>query len=52
MLYLIGLWESVRDFIATGGDVLYVVAAALFFMWVGAMITDFVIDQPGLRAPA
>lgn len=34
MLYLIGLWESVRDFIATGGDVLYVVAAALFLMWV------------------
>ncbi|WP_026375542.1 MotA/TolQ/ExbB proton channel family protein [Aestuariibacter salexigens] len=34
MLYLIELWESVRDFIATGGDVLYVVAAALFFMWV------------------
>ena len=34
MVYLIGLWESVRDFIATGGDVLYFVAAALFFMWV------------------
>ncbi|MCV2883138.1 MotA/TolQ/ExbB proton channel family protein [Aestuariibacter sp. AA17] len=34
MLYLIGLWESVRDFIATGGNVLYVVAAALFLMWV------------------
>ena len=34
MIYLIGLWESVRDFIATGGDVLYVVAAALFLMWV------------------
>ncbi|MCC2616677.1 MotA/TolQ/ExbB proton channel family protein [Aestuariibacter halophilus] len=34
MLYLIGLWESVRDFIATGGDVLYVVALALFLMWV------------------
>lgn len=34
MLYLIGLWESVRDFIATGGDVLYIVAAALFLMWV------------------
>lgn len=33
MLYLIGLWESVRDFIATGGDVLYVVALALFLMW-------------------
>lgn len=34
MLYLIDLWESVRDFIATGGDVLYVVAFALFLMWV------------------
>ena len=33
MLYLIGLWESVREFIATGGDVLYFVAAALFLMW-------------------
>ena len=33
MLYLIGLWESVRDFIATGGDVLYFVADALFLMW-------------------
>ena len=34
MLYLIELWESVRDFIAAGGDVLYVVALALFLMWV------------------
>ncbi|GAA0364990.1 MULTISPECIES: MotA/TolQ/ExbB proton channel family protein [Bowmanella] len=34
MLYLIELLESVRDFIATGGDVLYVVAAALFLMWI------------------
>ncbi|MFC3120350.1 MotA/TolQ/ExbB proton channel family protein [Agaribacter flavus] len=34
MLTLIGLWESVREFIATGGDVLYFVAAALFLMWV------------------
>lgn len=34
MLFLIELWESVRDFIATGGDVLYIVAAALFVMWV------------------
>lgn len=33
MLYLIELWESVRDFIATGGDVLYIVAFALFLMW-------------------
>jgi biopolymer transport protein ExbB len=34
MLYLIELLESVRDFIATGGDVLYVVALALFLVWV------------------
>jgi biopolymer transport protein ExbB len=33
MLYLIGLWESVRDFIGTGGFVLYFVAAALLIMW-------------------
>jgi biopolymer transport protein ExbB len=34
MSSLYGLWESVRGFIATGGDVLYVVAAALFLMWI------------------
>lgn len=34
MLGLYGLWESVRGFIATGGDVLYFVAFALFLMWV------------------
>ncbi|MBE0363491.1 biopolymer transport protein ExbB [Pseudoalteromonas ulvae UL12] len=34
MLFLIELWESVRDFVATGGQVLYVVAIALFLMWV------------------
>ncbi|MEM0911625.1 MAG: MotA/TolQ/ExbB proton channel family protein [Pseudomonadota bacterium] len=33
MLALIGVWESVREFIATGGNVLYFVALALFFMW-------------------
>lgn len=33
MLKLIELWELVRGFIATGGDVLYVVAAVLFVMW-------------------
>ncbi|TKB48231.1 MotA/TolQ/ExbB proton channel family protein [Ferrimonas sediminicola] len=33
MLYLIELWESVRDFMATGGDVLWLVAGALFLMW-------------------
>jgi len=34
MQNLIELWESVRDFIATGGDVLYIVAIVLFMMWV------------------
>jgi biopolymer transport protein ExbB len=34
MLFLIELCESVRGFIATGGDVLYFVALALFLMWV------------------
>ncbi len=33
MIYLMDLWESVRNFIATGGDVLWIVAAALFVMW-------------------
>lgn len=33
-LYLMGLWETVRDFIATGGDVLYLVFAALLLMWI------------------
>ncbi|MBW8190909.1 MotA/TolQ/ExbB proton channel family protein [Neiella marina] len=34
MLFLMGLWETVRDFVATGGDVLYVVAFALGLMWI------------------
>ncbi len=34
MIFLMELWESVREFIATGGSVLYVVAIALFLMWV------------------
>ncbi|EKE82851.1 MotA/TolQ/ExbB proton channel family protein [Idiomarina xiamenensis] len=34
MYYLMELWESVRDFIATGGDVLYVVMFVLFLMWI------------------
>ena len=34
MLFLIELWESVRSFLETGGDVLYVVAFALLLMWV------------------
>lgn len=33
-LYLIGLWETVRDFIGTGGDVLYLVFIALLIMWI------------------
>ncbi|MBL0710864.1 MAG: MotA/TolQ/ExbB proton channel family protein [Colwellia sp.] len=34
MLFLIELWESVRGFVATGGNVLYVVAFALLLMWI------------------
>ncbi|GGA87138.1 MotA/TolQ/ExbB proton channel family protein [Neiella sp. HB171785] len=34
MLFLMGLWETVRDFVATGGNVLYVVAFALGLMWI------------------
>lgn len=34
MLFLTEIWESVRDFIATGGDVLYIVASVLLLMWV------------------
>lgn len=34
MLALIELWESVRSFLETGGDVLYVVAFALLLMWI------------------
>lgn len=34
MIYLVELWESIRDFLGTGGDVLYVVMGALFLMWV------------------
>ena len=34
MLFLIELIDSVRSFIATGGDVLYFVAVALLLMWI------------------
>ncbi|MDO6428006.1 MULTISPECIES: MotA/TolQ/ExbB proton channel family protein [Thalassotalea] len=34
MLFLIELIESVRSFIATGGNVLYFVAFALLMMWI------------------
>ncbi|MGB1199587.1 MAG: MotA/TolQ/ExbB proton channel family protein [Thalassotalea sp.] len=34
MLFLIELLESVRSFIATGGNVLYFVAFALLLMWI------------------
>jgi len=37
----------------TGGSIFAGTAwAALFFMWVGAMITDFLVDQPGRRVAA
>src|SRR5690606_41902847 len=51
MNYLVGLWESIRDFLATGGDVLYVVMGALFTMWV-LMIQRFwflTSEYPKLR---
>ena len=34
MLFLIELVESVRSFVATGGNVLYFVAVALLLMWI------------------
>ncbi|MCE9678274.1 MotA/TolQ/ExbB proton channel family protein [Shewanella sp. AS1] len=34
MLYLMDIWDSVRGFMASGGDVLWLVAAVLFLMWV------------------
>ena len=34
MLFLIELIESVRSFVATGGNVLYFVAIALLLMWI------------------
>ncbi|AWB68096.1 biopolymer transporter ExbB [Saccharobesus litoralis] len=33
MLFLIDIWETVRGFISTGGDVLYIVFAVLAIMW-------------------
>ncbi|NTS75267.1 MotA/TolQ/ExbB proton channel family protein [Catenovulum sp. SM1970] len=33
MLFLIDIWETVRGFISTGGDVLYVVFGVLAIMW-------------------
>ena len=34
MLILMDVWDSVRGFMASGGDVLWLVAAVLFLMWV------------------
>jgi biopolymer transport protein ExbB len=34
MLILMDIWDSVRGFMASGGDVLWLVAAVLFLMWV------------------
>jgi biopolymer transport protein ExbB len=51
MLFLIEVWESVRDFIATGGDVLYIVASVLVIMWV-LMLEKYmflVTAYPGVR---
>jgi len=51
MLYLMELIDSVRGFMSTGGDVLYVVMFVLFVMWV-LMIERywfFVSVYPGIR---
>ena len=52
MYFLIELWESVRDFIATGGDVLYVVAFVLFVMWMLIIERIWFItrEYPALRS--
>ncbi|NRD74610.1 MotA/TolQ/ExbB proton channel family protein [Shewanella sp. VB17] len=34
MLFLMDIWDSVRGFMASGGDVLWLVAGVLFVMWV------------------
>ncbi|WP_119969735.1 MotA/TolQ/ExbB proton channel family protein [Shewanella japonica] len=34
MLILMDVWDSVRGFMATGGDILWLVAGVLFLMWV------------------
>ncbi|WP_017444666.1 MotA/TolQ/ExbB proton channel family protein [Gayadomonas joobiniege] len=34
MLFLIELWETVRGFISTGGDVLWIVFGVLAVMWI------------------
>ncbi|RYV02245.1 MotA/TolQ/ExbB proton channel family protein [Shewanella sp. OPT22] len=34
MLFLMDVWDSVRGFMAAGGDVLWLVAGVLFLMWV------------------
>ncbi|WP_153915500.1 MotA/TolQ/ExbB proton channel family protein [Shewanella sp. TC10] len=34
LLILMDVWDSVRGFMATGGDILWLVAAVLFLMWV------------------
>ncbi|RLV60327.1 MotA/TolQ/ExbB proton channel family protein [Parashewanella curva] len=34
MLFLMDIWDSVRGFMAAGGDVLWLVAVVLFLMWV------------------
>jgi biopolymer transport protein ExbB len=49
---LIELWESVRDFIATGGSVLYIVAFVLFAMWVLIIERFWFVtrDYPALRS--
>lgn len=52
MLFLIDLWETVRDFISTGGDVLYVVFLVLAVMWM-LMIERYwflIVEFPKIRS--
>jgi len=51
MLALIELWESVRSFLATGGDVLYFVGLALFLMWMLMMERYYFLNKeyPAIR---
>ncbi|WP_163934158.1 MotA/TolQ/ExbB proton channel family protein [Paraferrimonas sp. SM1919] len=51
MIFLMDLWDSVRGFIATGGDVLLLVAFVLFLMWTLMLERYFFLNNvfPKLR---
>jgi len=51
MLYLIDIWETVRGFISTGGDLLWIVFGVLAIMWI-LMIERYwfmLIEFPSIR---